>query len=45
VESGDLARYVQSGGETFERYGLADYAYNFTVMKSFYTQATSQTAG
>jgi len=45
VDHNDLETYLKNGGETFERYRFADYAYNFTVMKSFYAQATSQTAG
>jgi hypothetical protein len=41
VERQELANYVEDGGETFERYGFADYAYNFTVLKSFYSQAAN----
>ena len=44
VGHNDLETYLKNGGETFERYRFADYAYNFTVMKSFYAQAASQTA-
>jgi hypothetical protein len=39
VDKNDLETYVENGGETFERYGFADYAYNFAVVKSFYAQA------
>lgn len=39
VDKNDLETYVKNGGETFERCKFADYAYNFTVMKSFYAQA------
>jgi hypothetical protein len=41
VDRNDLETYVENGGETFERYGFADYAYNFTVMKTFYAQAAN----
>jgi hypothetical protein len=41
VENNDLEAYAKNGGETFERSGFADYAYNFTVLKSFYSQAAN----
>jgi len=41
VDERDLETHVENGGETFERYGFADYAYNFAVVKSFFAQATN----
>jgi hypothetical protein len=41
VEKQELEKYVENGGETFERYGFADYAYNYAVVKSFYAQAAN----
>jgi hypothetical protein len=41
VDENHLETYLKSGGETFERYGFADYAYNFAVVKSFYAQAAN----
>jgi hypothetical protein len=38
VDQNDLETYMKNGGETFERYRFADYAYNFTVMKTFYAR-------
>lgn len=39
VNNNQLDAYIQSGGETFERYRSADYVYNFALVKSFYLQA------
>jgi hypothetical protein len=41
VDNDQLERYVQDGGETFERYRFADYAYNYALVKSFYGQAAN----
>lgn len=41
LDQNNLEAYVKNGGETFERYGFADYSYNFTVVKSFYAQAAN----
>ena len=38
VDKNDLETYVKTGGETFERYGFADYAYNYAALKSIYAQ-------
>ena len=38
VDKNDLETYVNNGDETFERYGFADYAYNYAVLKSTYAQ-------
>jgi hypothetical protein len=41
VDRNDLEGYLKNGGESFERYGFADYTYNFTILKSFYAQAAN----
>jgi hypothetical protein len=41
VDNNQLDAYIQNGGETFERYRFADYAYNFALLKSFYAQAAN----
>jgi hypothetical protein len=42
VEKQELEKYVEKGGETFERYRLTEkYVQNFALLKTFYSSAAN----